>query len=56
MTVTVTDNAGNAAPTFNEGGSTTRTFNETIGDATVGTAADIGTPVSATDPDSGDTH
>ena len=56
VTVTVTDNdTGNAAPTFNEGGSTTRTFNETIGDATVGTAADIGTPVSATDPDTGDT-
>ena len=45
----------NAAPTFDEGGSTTRTFNETIGDSTVGTAADIGTPVSATDPDTGDT-
>ena len=56
VAVTVTDNdTGNAAPTFNEGGSTTRTFNETIGDATVGTAADIGTPVSATDPDTGDT-
>ena len=56
VTVTVTDNdTGNAAPTFNEGGSTTRTFNETIGDATVGAAADIGTPVSATDPDTGDT-
>ena len=45
----------NAAPTFNEGGSTTRTLAETIGDATVGGAADIGTPVSATDPDTGDT-
>ena len=56
VAVTVTDNdTGNAAPTFNEGGSTTRTFDETIGDATVGTAADIGTPVSATDPDTGDT-
>ena len=56
VTVTVTDNdTGNAAPTFDEGGSTTRTFDETVGDATVGTAADIGTPVSATDPDTGDT-
>ena len=56
VTVTVNDNdTGNAAPTFDEGGSTTRTFNETIGDATVGTASDIGTPVSATDPDTGDT-
>ena len=45
----------NAAPTFNDGGSTTRTFDETIGDTAVGTASDIGTPVSATDPDSGDT-
>ena len=56
VTVTVTDDdTGNAAPTFDEGGSTTRTFDETIGDATVGTASDIGTPVSATDPDTGDT-
>ena len=56
VTVTVTDNdTGNAAPTFDEGGSTTRTFDETVGDATVGTAAGIGTPVSATDPDTGDT-
>ena len=45
----------NAAPTFNDGGSTTRTFDETIGDTTVGTASNIGTPVSATDPDTGDT-
>ena len=56
VTVTVTDNdIDNAAPTFNEGGSTTRTFDETVGDATVGAASDIGTPVSATDPDTGDT-
>ena len=56
VTVTVNDDdIDNAAPTFNEGGSTTRTFNETIGDATVGTASDIGTPVSATDLDTGDT-
>ena len=55
VTVTVTDNdTGNAAPTFDEGGSTTRTFDETIGDTAV-TSADIGTPVSATDPDTGDT-
>ena len=45
----------NAAPTFNDGGSTRRTFDETIGDATVTSASDIGTPVSATDPDTGDT-
>ena len=56
VTVTVTDDdIDNAAPTFDEGGSTTRTFNETVGDETVGTASDIGTPVSATDPDTGDT-
>ena len=56
VTVTVTDNdTGNAAPTFNDGGSTTRTFDETVGDTAVGTAADIDTPVSATDPDTGDT-
>ena len=52
---TIVPETANAAPTFNEGGSTTRTFNETIGDATVGAASDIGTPVSATDPDTGDT-
>ena len=56
LTVTVTDDeTANAAPTFNEGGSTTRTFDETIGDTAVTSAADIGTPVSATDPDTGDT-
>ena len=56
VTVTVNDDdTDNAAPTFNDGGSTTRTFDETIGDATVGTAADIGTPVSATDLDTSDT-
>ena len=56
VTVTVTDDdIDNAAPTFNEGGSPSRTFNETVGDETVGTASDIGTPVSATDPDTGDT-
>ena len=52
---TIVPETANTAPTFDEGGSTTRTFNETIGDATVGTASDIGTPVSATDLDSGDT-
>ena len=56
LTVTVTDDdTANAAPTFDDGGSTTRTFDETIGDTTVGTASNIGTPVSATDPDTGDT-
>ena len=56
VAVTVTDNdTGNAAPTFNDGGSATRTFDETIGDTAVTSASDIGTPVSATDPDSGDT-
>ena len=45
----------NAAPTFNDGGSTRRTFDETIGDTAVTSASDIGTPVSATDPDTGDT-
>ena len=52
---TIVPETANTAPTFDEGGSPSRTFNETIGDATVGTASDIGTPVSATDLDSGDT-
>ena len=45
----------NSAPTFNDGTSTSREFNETIGEATVMTASDIGTPVAATDTDTGDT-
>ena len=52
---TIVPETANTAPTFDEGDSTTRTFNETVGDATVGAASDIGTPVSATDPDTGDT-
>ena len=42
-------------PVFNDGTSTTRDFNETIGDAAVGTASNIGTPVAATDTDVNDT-
>ena len=42
-------------PTFNDGMSTSREFDETIGEATVTTASDIGTPVAATDTDTGDT-
>ena len=45
----------NSAPTFDDGTSTSREFNETIGDATVTTASDIGTPIAATDTDTGDT-
>ena len=45
--------SGNSAPTFNDGTSTSREFDETIGEATVITASDIGTPVAATD--TGDT-
>ena len=52
--VTATQNITNNPPVFAGGTVQARTFDETIGDATVGTAADIGTPVSATDPDSGD--
>ena len=47
--------AQNSAPTFNDGTSTSREFNETIGDATVGTASDIGMPITATDTDTSDT-
>ena len=54
VTVTVNDNdTANVAPTFDEGGSTSRAFNETLGDEAVATAGNIGTPVAATD--SGDT-
>ena len=53
--VTVTRATANTAPTFDDGTSTSREFNETIGDATVTTASDIETPVAATDTDTGDT-
>ena len=39
----------NAAPIFTDGTSTPRDFNETIGDATVTTASNIGAPVAATE-------
>ena len=56
VSVSVTDDdTTNAAPTFTEGFSTSRSFNETIGAAAVSTAADIGTPVAATDANTGDT-
>ena len=45
----------NSAPTFTDGASTSRDFNETIGDAAVLTALGIGTAVEATDTDAGDT-
>ena len=41
----------NAAPIFTEGATTTRAFNETLGDAAVATVSDIGNPVAATDSD-----
>ena len=53
--VTVTRRSAHSAPTFNDGTSTSREFNETIGEATVTTASDIGTAVAATDMDTGDT-
>ena len=53
-TVTVA-RAPNAAPTFTNGASTSLDFNETIGDAAVSTASNIGTPVAATDTDAADT-
>ena len=42
-------------PTFTEGDTTSRSFDETAGDATATTASNIGAPVAATDPDAGDT-
>ena len=53
--VTATQNITNNPPVFAGGTVQARTFDETIGDATVTSASDIGTPVSATDPDTGDT-
>ena len=47
--------AQNSAPTFDDGTSTSREFTETIGDATVGTASNIGMPIAATDTDTSDT-
>ena len=58
MIITVGDGGTvptNAAPIFTDGTSTPRAFNETIGDATVTTASNIGAPVAATDTDTGDT-
>ena len=54
-TITVTRVTANTAPTFDDGTSTSREFNETIGEATVTTALEIETPVAATDTDTGDT-
>ena len=42
-------------PTFTDGPTTTRVFEETFSDETVATATNIGQPVAATDPDTGDT-
>ena len=50
-----TNTAGNANPTFTDGTSTTRAFTETVGDATVSTAGNVGAVVTATDTDTGDT-
>ena len=51
VTGTITDNdtAGNNPPVFDDGDDTSRAFDETLGDAAVMTASDIGTPVGATD-------
>ena len=45
----------NSAPTFDDGTSTTREFEETIGPAEVGLPWNIATPITATDADTGDT-
>ena len=52
--VTATQNITNNPPVFAGGTVQARTFDETIGDTAVTSASDIGTPVSATDPDTGD--
>ena len=48
-----TNMAGNANPTFTDGTSTTRAFTETVGDAAVSTAGNVGAVVTATDTDTG---
>ena len=50
-TITDNDTADNNPPVFTDGASTSRAFNETLGDAAVITALDIGTAVGATDAD-----
>ena len=55
FTVTNNTETGNSAPTFTEGETTSRSFDETIGDATATTATNIGEPVAAMDLDTGDT-
>ena len=50
-TGTVAAGAANADPVFMDGASTMRDFDETIGDAAVATASNIGTAVAATDAD-----
>ena len=49
--ITVTRATANTAPTFDDGTSTSREFNETVGEATVTMASEIETPVAATDTD-----
>ena len=53
--VTNNTETGNSAPTFTDGETTSRSFDETIGDATATTATNIGEPVAAMDLDTGDT-
>ena len=50
-----TNEEDNVAPVFDDGTSTTRLVDETIGDATVAAAANIGNVVEASDADAGDT-
>ena len=50
-TMTIDVDAVNDVPTFDDGSSTTRSFDETVGNATVSTAANIGTAVAAADDD-----
>ena len=45
----VAEAQSNSAPTFTEGASATRSFNETLGNAVVATASNIGAAVAATD-------
>ena len=54
--VTVNDHdSSNTAPSFDDGDSATRSIAENLGGGTDDSARDVGNPLTATDPDAGDT-
>ena len=55
VTGTIASDGSNDPPVFSDGASATRSIAETAGDAVEQNARDVGSPVSATDDDAGDT-